>query len=123
LFVVGTDGQAYACRQDPREDYGWVGWEPFGDAELRDELVVGVNEESRLEVFALGQARDVQHRRQDREGDFTEWSSLDGELAGGLAVGKLPDGRLELFGVFRDGTVQHRWQEFDSTWSIWTPLG
>jgi tetratricopeptide (TPR) repeat protein len=123
LFVVGTDGRAYTCRQDPREDDGWVGWEPFGDADLRDELVVGVNEESRLEVFALGQPGDVQHRRQHREGHFTEWSSLDGELAGGLAVGRLPDGRLELFGVFRDGTVQHRWQEFDSTWSLWTPLG
>jgi hypothetical protein len=84
------------------------------------------NADGLLEVFAVRNDMTVWHRKQRREGGWSDWATLrkpgEGTL-GPLAVAANAGGRLELFANDPDGAVWHCWQRQPGRdWSRWHSL-
>jgi hypothetical protein len=98
-------------------------WDPNGNIELSDKVVVGTNHDGRLEIVFRNNLGSVYHEWQTGGG----WASafLNGVIQGDPAVINNQDGRLEVFGRGGDNAIWHAWQTSpDGGWHDgWIPLG
>ena len=90
-------------------------WVRFGDPnDLWLDVVVGQNEDGRLEIFGIARDETAWHSYQDpAAGVWSPWSRFHtaSDRFKTLVVGQNEDGRLEVFGIALDGTVWHTYQE------------
>ena len=118
VFTIGDDGSLWTINHNE----GWGGWTSLGGQ--IDMVVVGKNEDGRLEVFAQGMDKALWHIWQlAPEGAWSQWSSLGGQIDM-LAVGNNEGGRLEVFARGMDKALWHIWQLApEGAWSQWSSLG
>jgi hypothetical protein len=118
VFMVGNDKELYHRWQE-RPGGSWNGkWESLGGkwrrGDGKDFLVI-INSDGRLEVFMVGNDKELYHRWQERPGGSWngKWESLGGKWpeASDPVVVVNADGRLEVFMVGNDKDLYHRWQE------------
>ena len=99
-----------------------VPWESMGNRDVRT-IEVEVNQDERLELFALRNDGSLWHRWQEKpRSGWSEWSEF-GKPCRELAVDRNKDGRLEVF-VMDGDQAWHRWQvRRNAGWGDWHTLG
>jgi hypothetical protein len=116
----------------------WYGWNALDSLDspngkdLGSDPAVGVNQDDRLEVFALGSDNVVYHIWQTCAGClWSGWTRIDNAhpsnltFVGRPVVGMNQDGRLEVFARGADNAVYHIWQcpkGSGCDWSAWTRI-
>jgi hypothetical protein len=99
------------------------GWAGLGGG-ITD-LAAAVNQDGRLEVFAIGTDGALNHIWQTSAGanSWSGWTGLGGSLIR-LAAAKNSDGSLEVLAIGSDTTLNHIWQTSPGAgWSSWSGLG
>jgi hypothetical protein len=90
-------------------------------------VTVGMNENERLEVFALGMDNAIFHSMQVAANSYwSPWESLGGNFSSGPTVVRNVDGRLEVFSRGEDDDLYHKYQytpNGEKGWSPWLSLG
>lgn len=119
---------ALATAQMPAEDTASAFLEESPADIPRDRcgVVVSVNEDERLELFALGHDNQIYHKYQLTAEDWSNWANLGGlYIRGGPSVVRNADGRLQLFVRGMDRAIWHKAQVHPNggTWSTWSCLG
>ncbi|AZM48081.1 hypothetical protein DMB38_21885 [Streptomyces sp. WAC 06738] len=139
IFAIDNDGVLRNLWQThPDGDKDWV--EEWGTLDgrtedgspltLRGNPSAGLNQDGRLDVYALGADGELYVRWQvaPSNGWNEGWRSLGrppvGELASDPVVAQNADGRLEIFCLGPDQAIWHIWQINPSDgWSSWESLG
>jgi len=138
VAAIGEDLAVWhAWQREP--DHHWTKWHslelpggkevisrPLGARPPDPTPALAGNANGLLEVFAVRNDLTVWHRKQRRQGGWSDWATLrkpgEGTL-GPLAIAANADGRLELFANDMDGAVWHCWQrEPGRDWSRWHSL-
>ncbi len=114
----------------------WGNWKSLGKPPLSghygvERLVVGQNQDGRLEIFAVGSDGALWHKYQTtpNSGSWSGWANLGkppgGLLLSTLAVGRNKDGRLEVVAIASDGALWHRYQKKPNQgpWIGWGSMG
>ena len=107
VFVVGTNNQLYYKTQSSPNSNTWSSaWTSLGGGIKADTSpAVAMNNDGRLQVFAVGTNNQLQYRAQTAAGGSSTWSSAWTSLGGGLRANTDPigiannDGRLQVFVV------------------------
>jgi hypothetical protein len=111
--------------QDPNLTGGWSGFANLGDGTLDSTIPMAsaINEDGRLEVFAIRNGGELLHMWQlTAGGAWSGFASLGTGFAGGISAATNLDGRLELLS-FRGGKPYHAWQlSPGGGWSGWAAL-
>ena len=108
---------------------GWSTWDNLGGGIGPHVVVVGQNQDGRLEVFAGNTTGALQHIWQTSPGGaWSAWGDLGNPPGASLtqlmAVGHNQDGRLEFFGIASGGALWHIWQTApNGGWSAWDLIG
>ncbi len=106
---------------------GWSAWDDLGGNVGAHVVVIGQNQDGRLEAFVVSSTGTLQHIWQTTPGGgWSGWSDLGApvSLTEGLTVGQNLDGRLEVFAAGTDSALWHLWQEVpNGGWSTWSSLG
>jgi hypothetical protein len=123
--AVAINGAAFVNTQTSPGG-GWGGWVSLGGSlPFANVISIGTNHDGRLEVFALGNDKQIHHAWQATPGGA--WSAMlpmGGSFAFGPTVGRNLDGRLELFAVGTNGQLYHSWQNAPGgSWSGWYSFG
>merc|ERR1711939_288870 len=88
---------------------------------------IAMNENERLEIFALGQDDSIYHSYQASANAFwAPWVSLGGNFSSGPQVVRNADGRLEIFARGQDDDIYHKYQlavNGEKGWGPWLSLG
>ncbi|MBV9083758.1 MAG: hypothetical protein JOZ62_13850 [Acidobacteriaceae bacterium] len=106
---------------------GWQGWCKSGlsGQRIRPGFVVAQNSDGRIELFGVSGTADIWHIRENKIGNWSNWSKL-GRLGPDpeLVVANTADGRIQLFGTGRAGDIwTNRQTSPGGTWSGWTDFG
>jgi hypothetical protein len=131
VFARHVDNALYHKWQlNPGGDWSpdWVSLAGVLDVDTeRSGITAVLNVDGRLEIFAIGDDRDLIHTRQvDAGGEqWEEWQSKGGGITSAPVVAQNADGRLEIFvrGPAPSGELRHIWQESPGgSWSSWESL-
>ncbi len=126
VFVIG-DRTLYRTFQEQR-DGAFTSWTNnnnlWADKKIRA-MALGVNQDGRLELFAVGAGGKLIHAYQ-REVN-TAWSGWDDEgeiwdsvsIRDELAVATNSDGQLEVFAINDGGKLVHTTQRREGGWNDW----
>jgi hypothetical protein len=133
-----SDGRLEVCRVKngtaqhiwQQSTGGWGGWASLGGVALQNQIAVGANADTRLELFAVGGDGKLYHKWQlhpSGADGWSDWSSLGGaDLHHHVGIGMNTDGRMELFVTGGDALPYHLWQLNPNAadgWSGWAALG
>lgn len=138
VFTAGTGLPSLSAVQQTTPGNGWSAWMSIANSEILapmvDALVVGRNQDGRLQVFVIYPSGPFgagvwYSDEQSPNETWNEWETL-GAPSGGvslvtLTVERNEDGRLELFSLDSSGTVWHNWQTSPGShqWNGWASLG
>jgi hypothetical protein len=128
VFVIGSTGQMYnSYQQTAGSSTSWTGWASRGGSFAAYATVAcGVNQDGRLELFAIGTGGDLQHNYQTGNGNWSGWSSLGGSWAQNACVRTHNnlDGRMEIFVIGNTGQMYHNYQSApNGGWVGWSSFG
>jgi len=70
-----------------------------------------LNDDERIELFAVGYDDSIHHKWQNHDGTWSNWASLGGNFSTGAQPVRNIDGRVELFAVGKDDQLYHNWQQ------------
>jgi hypothetical protein len=112
----------------------WGAWKNLGKPLTGpygvEHLVVGQNQDGRLEILAIGSDGALWHNYQTLpdSGSWSGWGNMGkppGLLLSTAAVARNQDGRLEVVAIANDGTLWHRYQPKPSKgpWIQWGSMG
>jgi hypothetical protein len=131
-FVVGTNNALYYRTQSSPNSNTWSSsWTSLGGGIKADSSpAVAINNDGRLQVFAVGTNNQLYYKTQSSPNSNT-WSSAWTSLGGGLRANTDPigiandDGRLQVFAVGTNNQLYYKTQSSpnSNTWSSWTSLG
>jgi F5/8 type C domain len=132
-FVVGTNNALYYRTQSSPNSNTWSSsWTSLGGGIKADSSpAVAINNDGRLQVFAVGTNNQLYYKTQSSPNSNT-WSSAWTSLGGGLRANTDPigiandDGRLQVFAVGTNNQLYYKTQSSpnSNTWSsAWTSLG
>ena len=130
VFAIGTD-QALnhiwqtALNGGPNRT-SWSNW--AGLTGGITEIATAVNQDGRIEVFAIGTDRALNHIWQTSPGGpWSSWAGLGGGITE-IATAVNRDGRIEVFAIGTDTALNHIWQTAPNggpnrtSWSNWAGL-
>lgn len=90
-------------------------------------ISIALNENERMEIFALGQDDAIYQSYQvSADAFWSPWVSLGGNFSSGPVVTKNVDGRLEVFARGQDDDIYHKYQlapNGEKGWGPWLSLG
>jgi len=80
-----------------------------------------LNDDERIELFAVGYDNAVHHKYQFHDKTWSNWASIGGNFSTGASPVRNIDGRVELFAVGTDDQLYHNWQQtaggdFQTSW-------
>jgi hypothetical protein len=133
IFAMGDDGGLWQKWQVAPNN-GWSEWKTLGtpgkDISLGAQFTVGINQDGRQEVFAVGSDGNVWQIFQTAPNSgWSEWVKRGQPPVGirhsdRISVGRNLDLRQELFVMGADEALWHVWQLFPNAgWSEWQSLG
>ena len=74
-------------------------------------VTTGVNQDGRVEGFAIGNDQQLYHNWQMPGGGWSGWRGMGGPVAGRPTIGYNADGRMEVFVIgVNNGPLLHAWQ-------------
>jgi len=84
-----------------------------------------LNDDERLEIFALGFDDQIYHKWHNHDSTWSNWVGLGGNFSSGAQAVRNIDGRVELFAIGRDDQLYHNWQQTAGGpyQDNWVPLG
>jgi YD repeat-containing protein len=117
-FLAAFGGSVLHAAAQPQ----WSNWAGLGGGITK--LATAFNPDGRIEVFAIGTDRALNHIWQTTPGGgWSNWAGLGGG-ATELATASNRDGRIEIFAIGTDGALNHIWQTTPGgAWSNWAGLG
>merc|ERR1711939_659836 len=66
-----------------------------------------LNDDERMELFALGYDGEIHHKWQNYDGTWSNWVGLGGNFSSGASVVRNIDGRVEVFALGKDDMLYH----------------
>jgi len=84
-----------------------------------------LNDDERMELFALGFDGEIHHKWQNFDGSWSNWVGLGGNFSSGAQTVRNIDGRVEVFAVGKDDMLYHNFQNTAGGpyQDAWVPLG
>jgi len=131
VFATGADNAIWHIWQLATNG-SWSNWNALGkptNEGIRPPFSVHVNDDGRLEAFAIGSDEALWHIWQlAPNGSWSNWNSLNKPSGTGNITTPLAsqnqDGRLEAFAIGSDGALWHIWQTTPGgTWGNWFSSG
>merc|ERR1712048_86243 len=84
-----------------------------------------LNDDERMELFALVYDGEIHHKWQNYDGAWSNWVGLGGNFTSGAQIVRNIDGRVEIFAVGKDDMLYHNFQNSAGGpyQDAWVPLG
>ncbi|GAB4030781.1 PLL family lectin [Spirosoma gilvum] len=122
LFYIGTNSALYHKWQTVKNTQNPAQWSAenrLGSNDFAQDIVIGQNEDGRLELFYVGLNNNIYHRWQTVKNtqNPAQWTgeqsfhiNVQNQRHGSIAIGSNLDKRLELFYIGEDHSLYHIWQ-------------
>ncbi|MGD2087817.1 MAG: hypothetical protein PVH61_16685 [Candidatus Aminicenantes bacterium] len=132
--LIAADGSQEDFTVKTASLNNWGSWKSLGKPLTGhygiERLVVGQNQDGRLEVFGIGSDGGLWHNYQTtpNSNSWSGWGNMSkptGLLLSTAAVGRNQDGRLEVTAIASDGALWHRYQSKPNKgpWIGWGSMG
>ncbi len=127
VFMRGVNTDLYTTWENtPGDSTSYSSWTPMGGYWNTDP-VVAKNADGTMEVFMVGESKELYYNQENIQGGWSGWQSLKGSWPGQPAVILNSQGELEVFIVGgqgpNEGTLFYAWQTSpeSATWAFIAP--